>query len=77
MKVHELISMLKEFDPNLRVVVDGYEGGVKDAGYVTEETIALNVHEEWYYGEHETLHPFEEPNKKYAGHERAQAVHIC
>ena len=77
MNIKELIEKLQAFDPELRVVVDGYEGGVKDAGYVVEETIALNVHEEWYYGEHETLYADEKPNKKYAGHERAQAVHIC
>ena len=76
MKVSELIEKLQALDPNLRVVVDGYEGGVKDAGYVTVEEIALNVNEEWYYGEHEIIEA-DEDNAQYEGHERVQAVHIC
>jgi hypothetical protein len=77
MKVSELIEKLQALDPDLRVVVDGYEGGVKDASYVTVEEIALNVNEEWYYGEHETTYADEKHNAKYKGHERVQAVHIC
>jgi hypothetical protein len=30
MTVAELIEHLKQFDPNMRVVVDGYEGGFDD-----------------------------------------------
>jgi len=80
MKVSELIEKLQALDPDLRVVVDGYEGGVKDASYVTVEEIALNVNEEWYYGEHETTYAnpnTEKCNAQYKGHERVQAVYIC
>jgi hypothetical protein len=77
MKVSELIEKLQALDPDLRVVVDGYEGGVEDASYVTVEEIALNVNKQWYYGEHETTFADEKHNAKYEGHERVQAVHIC
>jgi len=77
MKVSELIEKLQALDPDLRVVVDGYEGGVKDAGYVTVEEIALNVNESGYYGEHEITYDDEEDNAQYESYERVQSVHIC
>ena len=76
MKVKELIEKLQALDPELLVVVDGYEGGVKEAGYVELETVVLNVHKEWYYGEHETI-VGESDEKKYKDVPRAQAAHIC
>lgn len=55
MKARELIEILKTLDGDLMVCVDGYEGGVtelqKDSIEVQE--ITLNVHTEYYYGEHE------------------------
>jgi len=77
MKVSELIEKLQALDPDLRIVVDGYEGGVEDANYVTVEEIALNVNEERCYGPHETTYADEKDNAQYEGHERVQAVHIC
>jgi hypothetical protein len=53
MTVKELIEQLQQLDPNLHVFTAGYEGGYNDV-YVGEEMeIALDVHEEWYYGKHE------------------------
>lgn len=54
MTVKELIEQLQTLDPDLHVFTAGYEGGYEDVvsvGGVKE--IALNVHEEWYYGKHE------------------------
>lgn len=53
MKVKDLIEQLKQFDPDMRVVRHGYEGGYQDVGYVSESDLALNVHDEWWYGPHE------------------------
>ena len=54
MLVKELIEQLQTLDPDLHVFVCGYEGGYNDAGPISEiKEIALNVHEEWYYGQHE------------------------
>lgn len=53
MKVKNLIEELQKYDPETRVVLPGYEGGYKDVGYVSESELALNVHDEWYYGAHE------------------------
>ncbi len=53
MTVKELIEQLQQLDPDLHVFTSGYEGGYNDV-YVGEEMeIALNVHDEWYYGKHE------------------------
>jgi len=76
MKVSELIEKLQALDPDLRVVVDGYEGGVTDASHITVLEIALNFNEEWYYGPHEIIEA-DEDNAQYEGHERVQAVRIC
>lgn len=58
MNVKELIERLSELDPELRVVVRGYEGGYTDVNVDADEKfdLALNVNsEEWYYGEHEDI----------------------
>lgn len=54
MKVKELIEKLQTVDPELHVFVDGYEGGYDYLEFdPKEKNIALNVHEEWYYGRHD------------------------
>lgn len=54
MTVKQLIEQLQQLDPDLHVFTSGYEGGFDDV-YVGEEMeIALNVHDEWYYGKHES-----------------------
>lgn len=55
MKVKDLIQKLSTYDPETLVVVSGYEGGVTEKLFVSEEEISLNVYDEseWWYGEHE------------------------
>lgn len=56
MKVSELIAELQKYDPDARVVIDGYEGGVGDLDRVTTLPVNLNVNTAFYYGEHEEAH---------------------
>lgn len=55
MKVSELIEQLQQYDPEMIVVVDGYEGGVGELTEVKRTDIALNYNTAWYYGEHEQV----------------------
>ena len=72
MKVKELIEKLQEFDPELMVIRDGYEGGVSEATQTEFVTIALNVNTSWYYGEHEVVYG----DDTHEGHELALAIRI-
>jgi hypothetical protein len=57
MKVKELIEKLQKFDPELLIMVQGYEGGVDYPNEPYECLVQLNVNtEHWYYGDHETCH---------------------
>jgi len=61
MKVSELIEQLKTFDPDLMVIVDGYEGGVDEPEPPKEILVRLNVNNDhWYYGKHEAAHATDE-----------------
>ena len=53
MTVEELINALQQFDPKLRVIMRGYEGGYNDANYAELQKVALDVHTAWYLGKHE------------------------
>ena len=53
MTIKELIQQLQQHDPNTRVVVNGYEGGLCDIKNLEKVKIELNVNTEWYYGPHE------------------------
>jgi len=53
MTVKQLIEQLEQLDPDLHVFTAGYEGGYNDVYIGNEMEIALDVHEEWYYGKHE------------------------
>lgn len=64
MKVKDLIEHLKLIDPELMVVRAGYEGGVTEIDHVTIIRVALNVNEEWYYGEHEQIDEFSHKDHK-------------
>ena len=65
MTVKELIEQLQTLDPDLRVFIKGYEGGVDDKTSISEPVdITLNVHTEWYYGEHEYTSTGYEPSNK-------------
>ena len=51
----ELIRLLSDHPPDLRVVVDGYEGGYDDLSVrqLQRIRIALGVGEEDWYGDHD------------------------
>lgn len=53
MNVEALIEQLKKYPPDTKVVIAGYEGGVREISYTGLCPIALNVNDEWYYGPHE------------------------
>jgi hypothetical protein len=58
MTVAELIETLKNYDPNMRIVVNGYEGGY-DEPQIKESTARLDTNfkngekETWYNGQHD------------------------
>ena len=72
MKVKDLIEHLKLINPELMVVRPGYEGGVTEISHVTIIVAALNVNEEWYYGEHEQV----DSHKEHKGAERATVLEL-
>jgi len=53
MTAKQLIEKLQQIDPEMRIFVDGYEGGYNDATVSEIRDIALDVHSDWYYGTHE------------------------
>lgn len=53
MTVQELIEILKQQDPDKRVIVHGYEGGFHDVEGLKFIPIKLNEWSSWYYGPHE------------------------
>jgi hypothetical protein len=53
MTAQQLIEKLQQLDPEMRIFVDGYEGGYNDPSISEIRNIALDVHTEWYYGTHE------------------------
>jgi hypothetical protein len=56
MTVGELIAKLQEFDQNMMVVVDGYEGGVDELTTTMPVSIALGYNADgWWYGDHEVV----------------------
>ncbi len=64
MKVKELIETLSQLDPELMVVVAGYEGGVDEMDKYELCDVELNVNDDGYYGKHEILENGEEPTNK-------------
>jgi hypothetical protein len=74
MTVKELIESLSKIeDQEVRVMVNGYEGGVDDIiiGNGIDDTpaiihVALDVNTEWYYGRHERVDDmYDSTNSKY------------
>ncbi len=54
MKAIELIRLLQDLDPEVLVVINGYEGGYNDVkGVTTPRTFIEEVNQAWYYGPHE------------------------
>jgi hypothetical protein len=64
MKVKELIETLSQMDPELMVVVAGYEGGVDEVNKYELCDVELNVNDDWYYGKHDILENGEKPKNK-------------
>lgn len=56
MTIAELIQTLSQYDPDLPVVVKGYEGGYNDISLIEELNLQLNVNTENWYGAHEEIH---------------------
>lgn len=54
MTVGELVEVLKTYDPELPVVIDGYEGGIEDVKKIRAALVALNDNGEnsGVYGPH-------------------------
>ncbi len=57
MTVDELIQLLANYPPDLRIIVQGYEEGYDDpeVGCVVAGEATLNVSSAWYYGRHEQV----------------------
>ena len=53
MTVEELIELLSGLDKKTLVVLDGYEGGLRDCTDVEKISMIMNVNTVWYYGPHE------------------------
>ena len=62
MKVKELINKLKEFNQELEIVVNGYEGGCGNPSIVEEINIKNNCNTEGWCGPHEEIYPYEDLN---------------
>lgn len=55
MTVKQLIEKLGEYDPEMPVMSNGYEGGLNDIDSFEKRDVVLNYHEAWYYGKHESV----------------------
>jgi hypothetical protein len=74
--VEQLIEQLKQHDPQLPVVLSGYEGGVYcGPSNATTVTIALNINDpdDWWYGPHELVY---EGFMEYEGAEKITALYL-
>ena len=53
MTIKELKEVLKSFPDDLRVLVDGYEGGFSEISTVAIVKVELDIHSESFYGPHD------------------------
>ena len=53
MKIRELIEKLKDLDPELEVLVEGYEAHYDSPEVSDIYEFEPDIHKEWYYGSHE------------------------
>lgn len=73
MKVKDLILRLQACDPDLMVVVDGYEGGLTELENLTDYIeIALDVDDGSIFGEHAHVRS----DLDYPDHKHAFAVYL-
>ncbi|MEN8157695.1 MAG: hypothetical protein ABFS10_12155 [Bacteroidota bacterium] len=52
MTVDELINKLRDFPPDHRVIIPGYEDGYNDITIIKKTEIIPDYFTEWYYGQH-------------------------
>ena len=52
MKIKQLIEQLKKYDPEMLVVVNGYEGGRDDINIIKEEILIEEENNPWYEGKY-------------------------
>jgi len=52
MTIKELITKLQTLDSELHVFVNGYEGRYDDINVSSVREVALNVYDDYYYGNH-------------------------
>lgn len=74
MKVKDLIKELQKFEPEMQIVRSGYEGGVDFIARAVAVEIALDVHTEWYYGQHEVIDS--KRDEEYHRYKKTQVIHI-
>ena len=60
MKVKNLIEKLSQYDPELPVFIEGYEGGCDDASLIQEIEVIKDVNVDWFYGRHERVRDLDE-----------------
>lgn len=54
--VKELIEKLHTVDPDLVVLVPGYEGGYREVEFSNHvRKLRRDAHDEWYYGPHDEI----------------------
>jgi len=53
MKVKDLMELLDDHDPEMEVMVDGYEGGFSKLEEVVITTVKEVTHRNWWYGEYD------------------------
>lgn len=74
--IKQLIAALQAYDPDLPIMLPGYEGGVySPQPKLHQATIALEVNQEWYYGPHEVV-DVEDPyqQEQYSQFKQTKAV---
>jgi hypothetical protein len=75
MKVIDLVQRLQELDPEMVVVLSGYEGGYNTvSGVVEPRTFVEGVNAAWYYGPHELDDKYLDP--EHGSKTRFQALTI-
>ena len=75
MKVIDLVQRLQELDPEMVVVLSGYEGGYNTvSGVVEPRTFVEGVNCAWYYGPHELDDEYLDP--EHGSKPRFQALTI-
>jgi len=64
MKIKELIEQLKKYDPEMLVVVRGYESGWDDIDIIKEQIlIKLKYNDSWYEGKYSHFQEQHNPDR--------------